>query len=177
MEELTIETPDPESSNNDVDVSPDDAWPDIESALPESEEDPYAGEPEPDENDGEDAASFEDVESDTDEGAESDTDEGTGSDSVPGEETGNSEPYPEKPERPVSDSETVSGNSADYQYGSGADASTHAAYESDSTDSLLLVETMERQNDILFAGFAGTLFILGIILGVLVIHGFRLRRV
>lgn len=52
-----------------------------------------------------------------------------------------------------------------------------APYESDSTDSLLLVETMERQNDILYAGFAGELFILGAILGVLIIHGFRLRRV
>ncbi|MDE6661704.1 MAG: hypothetical protein K2K46_00020 [Lachnospiraceae bacterium] len=73
--------------------------------------------------------------------------------------------------------ETVSGNNADYPYGSITDASPHAAYETDETGSLLLIEAMERQNDILYAGFMSTLFILGVILGVLVMHGFRLRRV
>ncbi len=52
-----------------------------------------------------------------------------------------------------------------------------APYDPGDTDSLLLVETLERQNDILYSGFAVILFILGTILGVLVIHGFRLRRV
>lgn len=150
MEELTIETSDQEPAGDDIGVLPEDADPDTEAALPESEEDPDEGdyEPEPDENDVEDAESFEDEESDTDRDSESDT--------SPGEE---------------------SENSADYPYGSSEDASIHAAYDSEGNDSLLLFEVMERQNDILYAGFMSTLFILGVILGVLIIHGFRLRRV
>ena len=171
MEELTIETLDPESSDDDINSFSEDAEPDTESALPESEEDPDEGdhEPELDENDGEDAESYEDE--------ESDAGESTDADSVLGEETENSEPSPEKPEHPVSGPETVSGNSTDYPYSSIADASTHEAYETGESGSLLLIEAMERQNDILYAGFMSTLFILGVILGVLIIHGFRLRRV
>lgn len=162
MEELIIEPPDPESSGNGMDALPEATDLDTEVTLSESEENP-------DENDGEDAEFVEDSESDVDEDSESG--------SVIDEETGSSEQYPEKTEQPVSTPETVSGNSADYPYGSSEDASTHAAYDSGGTDSLLLIEVMERQNDILYAGFMSTLFILGTILGVLVIHGFRLRRV
>lgn len=123
MEELIIETPDTESSEDGMDALPESTDPDTEVTLSEPEENPG------------------------------------------------------KTEQPFSTPETVSGNSADYSYGSGADSSTDAAYESGGTDSLLLVETLERQNDILCAGFMSTLFILGTILGVLVMHGFRLRRV
>ncbi|MBD5522034.1 MAG: hypothetical protein HDR03_12600 [Lachnospiraceae bacterium] len=170
MEELTIETPDTESTGDGMDVLPEATDLDTESALPESKEDS-------DENDVEDAEFFEDEESNIDEDAESDANEDSESVSVTGEVTGSSETYPEKPNRPVSSPETVSGNSTDNLIGNGADASTHAAYESDGIDSILLVETLERQNDILYAGFMSTLFILGTILGVLIIHGFRLRRV
>lgn len=166
MEELTTETPETESAGDDMDVLPEAADMDMES-----EEGPNEGdyEAEPDENDGKDAESYEDE--------ESDAGESTDADSALDEESENSELSPEKTENPVSGPETVSGNSTDYPYSSDMDASTHEAYESDGTDSLLLVETMERQNDILYAGFMSTLFILGIILGVLIIHGFRLRRV
>ncbi len=142
MEELTIETSDQEPAGYDIGVLPEDADPDTEAGLPESEDDPDEGdyEAEPDENDVEEAESFENGASDADRDSESDT--------SPSEEAGSSE-----------------------------DISTYTAYDSNGTDSLLLVETMERQNDILCAGFMSTLFILGIILGVLIIHGFRLRRV
>lgn len=171
MEELTIETSDLEPAGDDVDVLPEATDLDTEAELPENEEnsDEEDYESDPDENDVEDAAAFED--------AGSSEDENEKSDSASNEETGSSEPYPEKPDRPVSGPETVSGNSAEYPYGSDSDASTHSAYDTGDTGSLLLVETMERQNDILCAGFMSTLFILGIILGVLIIHGFRLRRV
>lgn len=135
--------------------------PETPSGTAEDAADAGDSEPEANANDDKDAESFEDSESDT----------------SLGEESGSSEPYPEKPDRPVSGAETVSGNSADYPYGSSEDASTHAAYDSGGTDSILLIEVMERQNDILIAGFASIIFILGTILGVLVIHGFRLRRV
>lgn len=171
MEELTTETLETESADDDMDVLPEAMAPDAEAALPESEEDLDEGdyEPESDENDVEDSEFFEDLESDAGESVDAD--------SSLGEETENSEPAPEKTENSVSGPETVSGNSAGYPYGSGADASTHAAYESGDTYSLLLVETLERQNDVLYSGFVSILFILGIILGVLIIHGFRLRRV
>lgn len=263
MEELTIETSDQEPADDDMDVLPEDAAPDTEAALPESEEYPDEGdnEAEYDENDEEDADSFEDE----------------GSDTSPDEEAGNSEPYPEKPDHTDSGSETVTGDSTHYLYESGGEFSTHTAsgdddylssylsdyyndelcfvilpsrsafeyywsrsyyyvsksgmswygadyivyrdkpyllnnygydidtdsknwseasdgcyvetvnlsayesflapYDSGGAYSLLLVKTLERQNDILCAGFVSTLFILGIILGVLIMQGFRLRRV
>lgn len=160
MEELTTETPETESAGDDMDVLPEAA--DMDTESEDYESDPY-------ENDGEDVATFEDTESAEDEDEESD--------SAPDEETGSNKTYPEKPDHPDSRSETVSGNSTDYLYGSDSDASAHAAYESDGTNSLLLVETLEKQNNILCAGFMSTLFILGIILGILIMHGFRLRRV
>lgn len=86
----------------------------------------------------------------------------------------NSEEYVPVSSSPASDSAgSVSGNSA---YTGGGDDSLYYAYSSSGSESLVL-DALERQTDILHGGFISILLFLGMILGALLVQGFRLRRV
>lgn len=93
----------------------------------------------------------------------------------PGEETGEGEPE----EEPEDDPETVSGNdiviSGDLVvFPEGYDFSGSG---SEAPDTEAIVQAIEKQDEILTAGFACTCFLLGMLAGAMIIAGFRLRRV
>lgn len=44
-------------------------------------------------------------------------------------------------------------------------------------DTVLIVEALEYQTEVIHGGFLGLSFLLGLVIGILLIHGFRLRRV
>lgn len=103
----------------------------------------------------------------------------------PEEEAGETEADPEEAtgEDPVEDleedPETVSGNdlviSGDViVFPEGYDLS---GLEGEQLDVEQIVQAIERQSDIMTAGFTCTCFMLGILAGALVMTGFRLRRV
>ena len=89
------------------------------------------------------------------------------------------ESEPEEPEQEELEDETVSGNDLivggdviifpeDYDL---------ATLGTEPADTASIVQAVERQTDIMTAGFTCTCFMLGVLAGALVIAGFRLRRV
>lgn len=96
----------------------------------------------------------------------------------PDEEAGETEAYLDE-EVAEEDPETVSENdlviSGDViVFPEGYDLSD---LEGEQLDVELIVQTIEKQSDIMTAGFTCTCFMLGILAGALVITGFRLRRI
>lgn len=114
---------------------------------------------------------------DSDESQEKETGE-----EQPEEESSESEADPEDEateEDPEEDSETVSGNdlviSGDVIVFPEGYALSDLHGEQLDTESI--VQAIEKQDDILTAGFACTCFMLGMLAGAMIIAGFRLRRV
>lgn len=147
--------------------------PDSEESAPEepeqaeTEEEPEkteTGEPE-EAGQEEDPAEEQPEDGETGDAADADTEDGT------------EEEPAEEPEEP--DQETVSGNDLvvsgdvivfpeDYDL---------SALGGEPADTESIVQAVERQTDIMTAGFTCTCFMLGVVAGALVIAGFRLRRV
>lgn len=133
----------------------------------------------------EEAADQEDTEGSYNEEPEADPDESqeeeTGEEQAE-EEASETEADPEDgatEEDPEEDPETVSGNdlviSGDViVFPEGYDLSN---LEGAQLDTESIVQAIEKQSDIMTAGFTCTCFMLGILAGALVITGFRLRRV
>lgn len=152
-QEETITEPDPEESEPE----------EPEQAEPEEEPDETeTGEPEETEPE-EDPAEEQPEDGET--GDATDTEDGT------------EEEPAEEPEEP--DQETVSGNELvvggdviifpeDYDL---------SAFGTEPADTASIVQVVEKQSDIMTAGFTCTCFMLGVVAGALVISGFRLRRV
>lgn len=119
----------------------------------------------------------EEPEADPDESQEEETGE-----EQPEEESGETEADPEDEateEDPEEDPETVSGN--DLVISGDVIVFPEGYYLSDLEGEQLdvepIVQAIEKQSDIMTAGFTCTCFMLGILAGALVITGFRLRRV
>lgn len=133
----------------------------------------------------EETADLEDTEGSYQEEPEEDPDESqeeeTGEEQ-PEEESGETEADPEDEateEDPEEDPETVSGN--DLVISGDVIVFPEGYYLSDLEGEQLdvepIVQAIEKQSDIMTAGFTCTCFMLGILAGALVITGFRLRRV
>ena len=135
-------------------------------------EGPEAGSEEPETEEGE-AAAEETPEEEPEEEPEE-------TDAEPEEEPEETDAEPEEgPAEETEGQETVSGNELvvggdviifpeDYDL---------AALGTEPADTASIVQAVERQTDIMTAGFACTCFMLGVLAGALVIAGFRLRRV
>lgn len=119
----------------------------------------------------------EEPEADQDESREEETGE-----EQPEEEAGETGADPEEEvteEDPEEDPETVSGNDLVVRgdvviFPEGY---SFPAPEGEPTDTESVVQAVERQSDIMTAGFTCTCFMLGVLAGALVITGFRLGRV
>lgn len=99
----------------------------------------------------------------------------------PEEETGEDQPQEEaeenlEDEAAAEDQETVSGNDIVI---SGDVVVFPEGYDpgSEQFDTESIVQAIEKQDEILTAGFACTCFMLGVLAGAMIIAGFRLRRV
>lgn len=108
-----------------------------------------------------------------------DPEEGTGEEPVQESEGPEGEIGEPDPETVSGNDLTVSGNdlvvSGDViVFPEGCDLS---ALGGEPADTGSIVQAVERQTDVMIAGFACTCFMLGILAGVMLIAGFRLRRV
>ncbi len=153
----------------DPEVPEDQGEQDPEVPADQEEPDPEAVEPEPEET-GQEGSEAEPGNPDQEEGSlEEQPEDGTEEEPAPAEET--EEPDPET----VSENDlVVSGDVIIFpeEY----DLSMLGGEPVD-VDTESIVEAVEKQSDIMTAGFTCTCFMLGILAGALVIAGFRLRRV
>lgn len=150
-------------------------WDELELEAAEQDQDEEAPaeqetfEPDADEPDQESGDSLDDAAEETDE--ETDTED---SDSEEEESDAEAESEEEKAEDAPQPSEivTISGNAIIFP-----EEYDFTAFSSSTEDTDAVVQAVDEQTNVLRSGFFAVVLLLGIIVGLLFVHGFRLRRV